>query len=172
MKKYISGLLLLVCMGMVACNWGKKPAESEESKVDSTLTAEVEAVVPDSAIYGRLALDEMGMSTFALVPNGVDSVMVLMRDAEDGSAAKIFGPIEKDSEWTVTLRADNGEDEYRTIDRAINVSLLKLFVKDYVMRNAQLVLGDTARVDLVELTDKHLVYNNGEGKQVELFRLR
>lgn len=148
-------LLLAAIITMAACN-GKRTTPDTETEMQDSIATEIK----DSTIIG-IASDEFGMSTFAVIPEGTDTLLVLDRTHADGSEAQIFGDLQPDDKFALTTR-DNGA----SLDKVINLTQLGKFVADFEICNATPIInGDT--IEIVTLDSSSLTYKKSDGELVK-----
>lgn len=125
--------LIFILLLLSACNNKKGDTTPTTISTDSLVDTTVADQIADSTIYGT-STEDFGMSTFSMVTDKGDTLH-LCRTSEDGTDGKIYGSLEYGQRYALTTR-DNGE----AIGVLINLTELDQKLKDYEIRNGQLIV--------------------------------
>ena len=113
----------------------------------------------DSTIYGIYG--ESGMSTFCLIADSGDTIY-LTRTSDNGDYGEIIGDLLEGDRFAMTMRKSD-----MSLVRAINLTQLNKFTKQYLISNCSLVLRRGEMSDTVLITwmnDDSLVVKYPTGK--------
>lgn len=139
-----AGLLLAACT--------HKGKQSGESTSDAdTLAADNTAPGMDSTVYGK-SIDEFGMSTFAIVTDEGDTLVM------DRGENHLYGNIDHAGDRFAVTYYKHPETGDLVLGEGINLTDLDGLTKDYAIANGRLVLQDDT-VAIQDLTPDKLVAN-------------
>lgn len=157
MKRKRNFLLIVVFLSCVVLSFvGCKDKSKAVQVVQSS-----DSLQPplDSTIYG--VNGESGMSTFCLISDSGDTIY-LTRTSEEGDYGEIIGDLMEGDRFAMTMRKSD-----MSLIRAINLTQLNKFTKQYLISNCNLVLRRGEMSDTVLITwmdDDSLVVKYPTGK--------